>query len=65
MTELPVKRCLDEETMMETVKIGDEFYSVHVSLSGDICITDQKDYSKIYAMISLPMYNKMVGSFNE
>lgn len=59
MTELAIKRALDESTRLETVRIGLRYYSVHITTNSEVIITDRRDFSRIYAVLSLDLYNAM------
>lgn len=57
MKELAIKRELDEETREQGVLIDGTVYSLHITDHNEAIITDNEDYSKIYAILSLDFYN--------
>lgn len=59
MTELAIKRALDESTRLEAVKIGESYFCTHITTNREVIITDRLDFSRIYAVISLDLYNVM------
>lgn len=66
MKTLSIERKLDESTRKQgiwkenpdTKKI--EVYSMHITDDGEVIITDNEDYSKIYAIYSADYYNNMM-----
>lgn len=66
MKTLSIKRKLDESTRKQAVWREDsdtnkiEVYSMHITDDGEVIITDNADYSKIYAIYSLDYYNNMM-----
>ena len=60
MKELAIKRVLDESTRKQAIWMyvdGEvEVFSLHISRSKEVIITDHKDYSKIYSIQSLEFY---------
>ena len=61
MKDLAIKRHLDEETRKHGVLIGSRVYSLHITDRGEAVITDNEDYSKIYAVQTLDFYNLLCG----
>ena len=57
MKELAVKRVLDEETRKQGILIEGVVYSLHITHNDEVVITDNEDYNKIYAIMSLDFYN--------
>lgn len=58
MKDLPIKRILTDETRMQGVLIGGEVYSLHIK-GDEVIITDHTDYTKIYSIQSLGMYQRI------
>ena len=58
MKDLAIKRELDEETRKQGIIIRgtDEVYSLHIK-NGEVIITDNSDYTKIYSVQSLDFFN--------
>ncbi len=59
MNELSIRRALNEETRKEAVVVAGKVYSLHITHNREAIITDNYDYGKIYAVISLDLYNLM------
>ena len=59
MKELAIKRALDEETRKQGILVGREVYSLHITTNDELIITDNEDYSKIYAIIAMDFYNNL------
>ena len=57
MTELAVKRALSDNTLKKGVLIGGQLYALHVTRNREVLITDNTDYSKVYAVLSLELFN--------
>lgn len=57
MKNLPIKRVLDESTRKQGLLIDGLVYSLHITINGEAIITDNEDYSKIYAIHSLDFFN--------
>lgn len=61
MGELPIKRELNEDTRKQGVWTqlngGIAVFSLHITPKGEVIITDNSDYSKIYCIMSLDYYN--------
>ena len=57
MRELAVKRVLNEETRKQGILIDGEVYSLHITHNDEVVITNNEDYGKIYAIMSLDFYN--------
>ena len=60
MIELAIKRALNESTRKQGIYVGKpgqgEVYSLHITKNREVIITDNKDYSKVYAVYSLDFY---------
>lgn len=61
MTQLSVKRALNENTRKQGILIDRVVYSLHITKNREAIITDNRDYSKVYAVMSLDFYNQLVG----
>ena len=57
MKTLAIRRELDETTRKQGVLINDTVYSLHITHHDEVIITDNSDYAKIYAILSLDFYN--------
>lgn len=61
MKELSIKRALDKKTRKQSIWIPMEgkirIFSLHITPQKEVIITDDKDYTKIYEIISLDYYN--------
>lgn len=57
MRELAIKRELNEDTRKQGVLIDGTVYSLHITNHEEMIVTDNEDYSKIYAILSLDFYN--------
>ena len=57
MTELAVKRALSDNTLKKGVLIGGQLYALHVTRNREVLITDSTVYSKVYAVLSLELFN--------
>lgn len=57
MTELAVKRALNDNTLKKGVLIGGQLYALHVTRNREVLITDSTDYSKVYAVLSLELFS--------
>ena len=61
MKDLAIKRNLDEETRKQGVWLvvdgKVEVFSLHITNHDEVIITDNKDYAKIYSIMSLDYYN--------
>ncbi len=62
ISELAIKRALNETTRKENVRIGGKGYSMHITKNREAIITDILDYTKVYAVISLDLYNAMTDN---
>jgi hypothetical protein len=60
MNVLSIKRALNDNTRKQGIFINGEVYSLHITENGEIIITDNSDYTKIYAIHSLDFYNCLV-----
>lgn len=59
MSELAIKRALNENTRKQGILIDRVLYSLHITKNREVIITDNKDYGKVYAVMSLDFYNRM------
>ena len=57
MTELAIKRALNDNTLKKGVLIGGNVYALHVTRNREVLITDSTDYTKVFAVLSLELYN--------
>ena len=57
MNTLAIKRALTDSTRKEGVMVNGKMYSLHITHHREAIITDNKDYSKIYAVMTLDFYN--------
>ena len=58
MRELAINRALDDETRKQGLLMrSGEVYSLHIK-NGEVIITDNSDYTKIYAIYSLDFFNE-------
>ena len=57
MKTLAIRRELDETTRKQGVLINGTVYSLHITHHDEVIVTDNEDYSKIYAILSLDFYN--------
>lgn len=57
MKELAIKRELNDDTRKQGVLINGIVYSLHITDHDEVIVTDNEDYSKIYAILSLDFYN--------
>lgn len=58
---LAVNRCLNDDTRVQGVLIAGDVYSLHIT-KGDheeVILTDNSDYTKIYSIQSLGMYQML------
>lgn len=60
LNELSIKRALNDSTRKQGVFVNGEVYSLHITKNREAIITDNRDYSKIYAIHSLDFYNALV-----
>lgn len=57
LTELSVvKRALNDGTLKQGVLLAGTVYALHVTRNREVIITDMTDYTKIYAVLSLELY---------
>ena len=66
MNALSIRRALNESTRKQGIMVGlpgkgGEVYSLHITKNREAIITDNNDYSKIYAVYSLDFYNLLEG----
>lgn len=63
MIELAIKRALNESTRKQGIYVGKpgqgKVYSLHITKNREAIITDDKDYSRVYAVLSLDFYNQV------
>lgn len=64
MKELSIKRALDESTRRQGILIHDEVYSLHITHSGEVIITDFSDYEKIYSVQSADFFSQLKVGVN-
>lgn len=62
MNELAIRRALNDSTRKQEIMVGvpgrgGKVYSLHITKNREAIITDNYDYSKIYAVYSLDFYN--------
>ena len=57
MTELAIKRALNDNTLKRGLIIDGKVYALHITRNREAIITDSTDYSKVYAVISLELFN--------
>ena len=57
MTELAVKRALNDNTLKRGLIIDGKVYALHITRNREVLITDSTDYSKVYAVLSLELFN--------
>ena len=57
MRELSVRRVLTDETRKQGILLMGEVYSLHITQRHEVIITDNSDYTKIYAVMSLEFAN--------
>ena len=60
MNELAIKRALNDSTRKQGITVNGEVYSLHITKNREAIVTDNKDYSKVYAVLSLDFYNRIV-----
>lgn len=62
MKDLAIARALDDDTRKSGIWMRNangevEVYSLHITDHGEAIITDNSDYTKIYAVFSLDFWN--------
>lgn len=57
MRELSIRRALTDETRKQGILLIGEVYSLHITQQHEVIITDNSDYTKIYAVMSLEFAN--------
>ena len=57
MQELSIRRALTDETRKQGILLTGEVYSLHITQQHEEIITDNSDYTKIYAVMSLEFAN--------
>lgn len=60
MNELAIRRALNDSTRKQGITVNGEVYSLHITKNREAIVTDNKDYSKVYAVLSLDFYNRIV-----
>lgn len=60
MNELSIRRALNDSTRKQGILVNGEVYSLHITKNREAIITDNSDYTKIYAIHSLDFYNGLV-----
>ena len=58
MIPIHIKRALNENTRKQGILIGRTVYALHITKNREVIITDNRDYSLIYAVMSLDFYNR-------
>ncbi len=63
INELAIKRVLSDDTHKKVISVanGREEVALHVTRNREVIITDAADFTKIYAVISLDLYQAMNG----
>ena len=61
MSTLSIKRALNDHTRKQGILIDREVLSLHITKNREVIVTDNKDYSKVYAVMSLDFYNRLIG----
>ena len=59
MIELAIKRALNESTRKEYQVHDGKMFALHITKNREAIITDDKDYSRVYAVLSLDFYNQV------
>ena len=59
MSQLRIKRALNETTRKQGILVNGVVYSLHITKNREVLVTDNRDYSKVYALMSLDFYNQM------
>ena len=59
MQELSIRRALNDSTRKQGILLCGEVYSLHITRNREVIITDNSDYTKIYAVMSLEFSNTM------
>lgn len=57
MRELSIRRALTDETRKQGILLIGEVYSLHITQQHEVIITDNSDYTKIYAVMPLEFAN--------
>lgn len=57
MQELSIRRALTDETRKQGILLTGEVHSLHITQQHEVIITDNSDYTKIYAVMSLEFAN--------
>ena len=61
MNTLAIKRALNDDTRKQGICINGEVFSLHITHHREVIITDNTNYGKVYAVMSLEFYNLMEG----
>lgn len=56
MKELSIKRVLSDTTKKKEIEMYGTIYSLHMTLNGEVIITDRLNYDKIYSVQSMDFY---------
>lgn len=59
MQDLPIRRVLNDSTRKQGILVRDEVYSLHITHNREVILTDNSDYSKIYAVMPWDFAVKM------
>ena len=59
MNELAIKRALSERTRKESITVKGGVFSLHITKNREVIVTDNYDFSKVYAVLSLDFYNRI------
>ncbi len=59
LSPINVKRALNENTRKQGILVNGVVYSLHITKNREVLVTDNRDYSKVYALMSLDFYNQM------
>ena len=64
MNELAIKRALSERTRKESITVSGGVFSLHITKNREVIVTDNYDFSKVYAVLSLDFYNRITEREN-
>ena len=59
LSPINVKRALNETTRKQDILVSGVVYSLHITKNREVLVTDNRDYGKVYALMSLDFYNQM------
>lgn len=63
MKELAINRALDDDTRKQAIWLNVdgkvEVFSLHITDNDEVIITDNRDYTKIYSIQSLDLFNAL------